>query len=54
MNSTRGIDSKNIVLLLEGFQEKIDHDPFSESTYQISKERHKNNKNYVLMDGHIP
>ena len=37
MNSARGIDAKHIVTLLKGFQEKIDHDPFSESTYEISR-----------------
>ena len=37
MDSARGIEAKNIVTLLEGFQEKIDHDPYSESTYQISR-----------------
>ena len=37
MNSTRGINATNIVTLLVGFQEKIDHDPYSDSAYQISR-----------------
>ena len=37
MNSTKGINATSIVTLLVGFQEKIDHDPYSESTYQISR-----------------
>ena len=37
MNSAKGIDAIHIVNLLVGFQEKIEHDPYSESTYQISR-----------------
>ena len=53
LNSERGIEAKNIVTLLKGFHEKIDHDPYSESTYEISKERHKIRKE-IRLNGRIP
>ena len=37
MNSAKGINATNIVTLLVGFHEKIEHDPYSDSTYQISR-----------------